>query len=289
MVFGRITSGVKARDRAFTLVELLVVIAIIAILAAILLPVLNHAKQAGLKAGCLDNMRQLQVCYIMYTQDNNDFLAPNNGQANVGATNSWAGESAAQTDYTTTHIRTGLLWQYNQSYGIYVCPANTYMIKVTAPPPGSGLVPNELVPQTRTCTIDFSLNIESAAQDGVTPRWKFSQLTGNGSPGVARKIVFVDDYELQVSGGAFGIWGEGDMADGGNPQTGNPTGTWWNVPATRHDNGCTFSFADGHVEYWNWKGHYVWGGGGPNPADAASTMYDLPRIMACEFQVNSTP
>src|SRR5215469_5957338 len=69
--------GVKARQCAFTLIELLVVIAIIAILAAILLPVLNRAKQKALAVDCLNNMKQLQTAYLMYVSDNEDRLPLN--------------------------------------------------------------------------------------------------------------------------------------------------------------------------------------------------------------------
>ena len=129
---------------AFTLIELLVVIAIIAILAALLMPVLNKAKARGLTTACANNMKQLQVCYFMYVQDNNDFLPPNGGQATQGATNSWAGQSDAQTDFTTANVQHGLLYQYNQQVNIYVCPANTRTIKVTGlPEPGSSVVPKD--------------------------------------------------------------------------------------------------------------------------------------------------
>ena len=60
----------RPSSRAFTLIELLVVIAIIAVLAALLLPALNSAQQAGRKAACLSNLRQLGIAIQSYAGDN---------------------------------------------------------------------------------------------------------------------------------------------------------------------------------------------------------------------------
>ena len=64
----------RLRSPAFTLIELLVVIAIIAILAAILFPVFNQAREAARKTQCLSNQKQILLAMNQYLQDFDEML-----------------------------------------------------------------------------------------------------------------------------------------------------------------------------------------------------------------------
>jgi len=67
-------TGPQAENRAFTLIELLVVLAIVGALAALLLPVLARAKEAGRATVCLSNLRQAGFALQLYVQDNHNHL-----------------------------------------------------------------------------------------------------------------------------------------------------------------------------------------------------------------------
>ena len=112
------------RPRGFTLIELLTVITTIAILAALLLPILSKAKIKAQRTTCLSNLRQLGLAWFMYKDDSDGSLAESYPQVNNP--DAWV-----QGDMTNPNeagnadlIRQGKLYSYNRNVAIYHCPTD---------------------------------------------------------------------------------------------------------------------------------------------------------------------
>ena len=218
--------GVLTRGReGFTLIELLVVIAIIAVLMAILMPALNRAREQGKRATCLSNLKQLTVAWILYADENDDKIV--NGDSGEFPSHAQHKNELqwVVADYITDDleekkkaIMAGALFPYVKNIRLYKCPTGKR---------------DEL----RTYSIVDSMNCEHWSNFG--PGIKITKKRMD-IPNPAQRFVFIDDGGMGFA--HMGGWSVYVIED-----------RWWDPPPIRHGKGTTFSFADGHSEYWKWN------------------------------------
>ena len=131
----------KAKWQSFTLIELLIVVAIIAILAAMLLPALNQARERGRAASCINNLKQLGTGVLLYTADHADFLPPIQGSAS-GSYPCWTNAlMGPNLKVSASAIYTSGVWMKTGRYAqntLFHCPSMTGRYDLTGTETGGG-------------------------------------------------------------------------------------------------------------------------------------------------------
>lgn len=108
---------------AFTLIELLIVMAIVALIAALLFPVLASVREQGRKSACASNLHQLYLAFALYAEDHDRYLPPYDVRVS-GA--DWDSNMQAHPVRDESAQLVACLQPYTHSTDIWFCPSDPY-------------------------------------------------------------------------------------------------------------------------------------------------------------------
>jgi prepilin-type N-terminal cleavage/methylation domain-containing protein/prepilin-type processing-associated H-X9-DG protein len=250
---------------AFTLIELLVVIAVIAVLLAILFPMLRRAREAGRRARCMGNLRQIQMGWLAYATDHGDHIVngqpwpmtvaseENPGEPWLLGNHRCMQEAMAGQPQTAAQglavMRKGALAKYVGDVRLYLCPSRyRWAWHSTYEAANQWLSSYEVV---------TSMNF-------YPPGWRNkSDQEIRASYDMCRTVLFVTKTSELIEPGPSSRMVLLDQGYGCQW----PVSTDWRSSgdqcgcvANHHGDGTCVSFADGHVEYWKWRdpGTKIW-------------------------------
>ena len=262
----------STRGRGFTLIELLAVIAIIAILASLLLPVLSKAKTKAQGTACLSNTRQLNLAWVLYSDDNNGRLPYNLGgdvkirgvapASYLNWVNNVLNWELKPDNTNVMTIKEASLGPYaNKAVNIYRCPSDNVLSSIQRAAGWSQRIRS----YSMNAMIGDAGDLSITGYNRNNPDYvQFFNITSIPNP--ARIFVFLDEHPDSINDGYF-INKAYDWE-------------WIDLPASYHNGAASFSFADGHSEIHRWRSAST---KPPSQPDAAPLPIKLPKTDWDDF------
>ena len=225
----KLGGDMKRWGKGFTLIELLVVIAIIAILAAILFPVMAAAKARATCTKCLNNEKQLALAFRAYMDDHNGWMPkikPWNGNANNRPPDSppnWCASvyppNAIPGRYPCV-LQEGSLWPYTKNASFYLCEVDRGQPTPYVQDPVTGL-------PRRDFPLSYSVN-----------RYLVGNLDSARNRRQSRILLLLHESRKTMNDGAL-FWAVGQTND--------------DIPSDVHYGGTNACFVDGHAVYLSYS------------------------------------
>ncbi len=195
----------------------------------------SSGRERAKRAVCLKNLKQLTFAWQLYAEDNDGKLVNGAPMGRAGYADPgtglqageipWVGRCSADSyetgvelaeDLQESAIKAGLLWPYLGKLALYRCPAGY-----------AGEMLNYAI---------------------------FDSMNGLCRPGTNTPGVWIKNMAEIAQPHARAVFTDEGWLTPDSFATYFEQMRWWDWPSIRHGDGTTLSFADGHVEHWQWKG-----------------------------------
>ena len=206
------------------------------------MPALSRAKDRAQAIVCLNNLKQLQLGWIMYVEDHNDWLVPNNPPTYGGPGGqlraSWAWGDMRYGNPDGTNIdyiigqHQGSLRPYVITHKIFKCPTDRSVTKLSD---------GKSYPRVRSYSMNGLMGTRAGDNGGTGASATFLRREEFAKAGRPELLVFLDVHEDTLTTCIFVLDRDKNLE------------LWAHVPASRHAGSGVISYTDGHAEIHRWS------------------------------------
>jgi len=252
-------AGSRRASNAFTVIELVVVLAVLAGLAVLMVPAFARSQPTSKAFQCQNNLRQLYVAWRQWADDHNDYLvtcesstASTSRPIWVAGNLDWNGSNPSNYD-TNQDIAKSVLWNYfGKNPNLFKCPSDPSMVQISGA--WNGLSAGTHVPRVRTVSMNAAFGsgqwFDGGPNAGQTV-WR-TYRKGGDIVVPSQTFLFCDEHPDSINDAVLNA-----QCTGAQPGDDPTAARIIDFPASFHNGGANFSFADGHALLHHWVGSRI--------------------------------